>query len=127
MVYVGSKRSQLGSILTVFRGFLSRRLANIVLAGDPRLAEVGEGERVALESCLDSCLVEEADAFLEALLDSSVFSTQTGEEEAFFGFLFLDFWGGDADWSRLLLRFGGRDSSRLWPLLLGEGERWDFF
>ena len=53
----------------------------------------GEGERATLESCLESCLVKEADAFLEDLWGSMVFSTQNGEEEAFLCFFFLAFWG----------------------------------
>ena len=79
----------------------------VVLAGDSQLVGAGEGERALLVSCLESCLIEEVEAFLEVLLDFNVFFIQTGEEEVFLCFFFLVFWGGKVDWSCLLLRFGG--------------------
>ena len=87
--------------------FLAAGWLILVFAGDSRLARAREGERATLESCLESCLVEEAEAFLEGLWDSNVFSIHTGEGEAFFCFIFLDFWGGDVDWSCLHVLFEG--------------------
>ena len=78
-----------------------------VLAGEPLLAAAREGECTILESCLESCLTEEAEAFLEVLPDSVDLSTQTGEGEAFLCFPCFDFLGGDSEGSRLLRCFGG--------------------
>ena len=98
----------------------------VVLAGEPLLAAIWDGEISLLEADFDA---EAEDLRFGDFLESLVFfSTHSGEGDRFDFLCFLDFdFLGDSDESRRDLLLGGGDSLACrflcLPFFLGEGER----